>query len=83
MATKFLRTSDLARAVGVHPNTVRYRIGRIATVTGYDLSHPREAYTVRLALAVGRLAESSLQPWRRSLEGNESETPRTRGIPSL
>src|SRR5688500_11758137 len=23
MATKFLRTSDLARAVGVHPNTVR------------------------------------------------------------
>jgi|GEM_PF-3328321 len=23
MATKFLRTSDLARAVGIHPNTVR------------------------------------------------------------
>jgi len=60
-----------ARILFVHPNTVRYRLGRIAVVTGYDLSHPREAHTVRLALAIGRLAESSQRGWRRSLQGAE------------
>jgi len=60
-----------ARVLFVHPNTVRYRLGRIATVTGYDLSHPREAHTVRVALAVGRLAESSQREWRRSLQAGE------------
>jgi len=59
-----------ARVLFVHPNTVRYRLGRIAVVTGYDLSQPREAHTVRLALAVGRLAESSQRGWRRSLQGS-------------
>lgn len=58
-----------ARVLFVHPNTVRYRLGRIAVVTGYDLSHPREAHTVQLALAVGRLAESSPRQWRPSLPG--------------
>jgi PucR C-terminal helix-turn-helix domain/GGDEF-like domain len=60
-----------ARVLFVHPNTVRYRLGRIAVVTGYDLSQPREAHTVRLALAVGRLEVSSQREWRRSLQGNE------------
>jgi hypothetical protein len=60
-----------ARVLFVHPNTVRYRLGRISVVTGYDLSHPREAQTVRLALAVGRLSVSSQREWRRSLQGNE------------
>jgi hypothetical protein len=60
-----------ARVLFVHPNTVRYRLGRIATVTGYDLSHPREAHTVRMALAVGRLAESTQREWQRSLQGIE------------
>jgi len=59
-----------ARVLFIHPNTVRYRLGRIAVVTGYDLSHPREAHTVRMALAVGRLAESTQREWRRSLQGN-------------
>jgi DNA-binding PucR family transcriptional regulator len=45
-----------ARALFVHPNTVRYRLGRISDVTGYDLTSPREAWTVRIALALGRLA---------------------------
>jgi len=57
-----------ARVLFVHPNTVRYRLGRIAIVTGYDLSQPREAHTVRVALAVGRLAETSQREWRRSLQ---------------
>jgi DNA-binding PucR family transcriptional regulator len=60
-----------ARVLFVHPNTVRYRLGRIAVVTGYDLSQPREAHTVRLALAVGRLAEFSQREWRRSLQNSE------------
>jgi DNA-binding PucR family transcriptional regulator len=55
-----------ARVLFVHPNTVRYRLGRIATETGYDLSHPREANIVRIALAVGRLAQPTARGWRRS-----------------
>ncbi len=46
-----------ARVLFVHPNTVRYRLGKIADLTGYDLTDPHEAHTVRLALAYGRLSE--------------------------
>jgi len=60
-----------ARVLFVHPNTVRYRLGRIATVTGYDLSQPREAHVVRLALALGRLAEPTPRAWRSSLPGQQ------------
>jgi hypothetical protein len=60
-----------ARVLFIHPNTVRYRLGRISAVTGYDLSQPREAHTVRIALAIGRLAESTQREWRRSLESHE------------
>ena len=35
------------------------------TVTGYDLTDPREAYIVRIALALGRLAEPTAPGWRR------------------
>jgi PucR C-terminal helix-turn-helix domain/GGDEF-like domain len=72
-----------ARVLFVHPNTVRYRLGRITTVTGYDLSQPREAQTVRLALAVGRLSESTQREWQRSLQGAESVILQTPGTPSL
>jgi len=44
-----------ARVLFVHPNTVRYRLGRISDVTGYDLTTPREGWAVRIALALGRL----------------------------
>jgi DNA-binding PucR family transcriptional regulator len=47
-----------ARALFVHPNTVRYRLGRIADVTGYDLTEPREGWAARIALAIGRLGAS-------------------------
>jgi hypothetical protein len=43
-----------ARALFVHPNTVRYRIRRIAEAVGLDLLRPRDAQVVRLALTVGR-----------------------------
>ncbi len=70
-----------ARILFVHPNTVRYRLGRISVVTGYDLSQPREAHTVRLALAVGRLAVSSQREWRRSLQGGDPGGSEILGAP--
>ena len=58
-ATAYLETGGsleaTARRLFVHPNTVRYRLGRISEVTGYDLTAPREAWTVRIALAISRL----------------------------
>jgi hypothetical protein len=45
-----------ARALFVHPNTVRYRLRRITDITGLSASSPRDAWTLRLALSLGRLA---------------------------
>ena len=44
-----------ARAMFVHANTVRYRLKRAAEVTGLSVSDPRQAYTYRVALTLGRL----------------------------
>jgi DNA-binding PucR family transcriptional regulator len=44
-----------ARLLFVHPNTVRYRLRRVTEVTGYAPTDPRQAFTLRLALALGRL----------------------------
>jgi hypothetical protein len=46
-----------ARALYVHPNTVRYRLRRATEVTGYTATEPRERFTLQIALALGRLAE--------------------------
>ena len=46
-----------ARALFVHVNTVRYRLGRITDVIGYDLGDPHEAFTVRVALTLGAILE--------------------------
>ncbi|MDX6367154.1 MAG: hypothetical protein QOK30_2230 [Nocardioidaceae bacterium] len=43
------------RALFIHPNTVRYRLRRIADVTGLSPAEARDAYTLRLALTLGRL----------------------------
>ncbi len=48
-----------ARALYVHPNTVRYRLKRIAEVTGFSPLHPRDAFALRLALTIGRLDPAS------------------------
>lgn len=45
-----------ARKLFVHPNTVRYRLRRIADFTGRDPTLPRDAYVLRVAATVGRLA---------------------------
>lgn len=43
-----------ARALFVHPNTVRYRLGRIADLTGFAPTDPRGALALRMALILGR-----------------------------
>ncbi|HEX6497858.1 MAG TPA: helix-turn-helix domain-containing protein [Micromonosporaceae bacterium] len=48
-----------ARALFVHPNTVRYRLRRVAEVTGFAPLSPRDAFALRIALAIGRLDPSS------------------------
>ncbi len=44
-----------ARDLFVHPNTVRYRLGKVAEVTGLHATNPRERWTLQLAIAIGRL----------------------------
>ncbi|WP_213455038.1 PucR family transcriptional regulator [Rhizomonospora bruguierae] len=44
-----------ARSLFVHPNTVRYRLKRIADVTDLSPLTPRDAFALRVALAIGRL----------------------------
>ncbi|MEE6165377.1 MULTISPECIES: PucR family transcriptional regulator [unclassified Mycolicibacterium] len=50
-----------ARKLFVHPNTVRYRLKRIADFTGRDPSVPRDAYVLRVAASVGRLSSQPSQ----------------------
>jgi hypothetical protein len=44
-----------ARTLFVHANTVRYRLRRVAEVCGQTPNDPRGAFTLRVALALGRL----------------------------
>ncbi len=51
-----------ARQLFVHPNTVRYRLKKIAEVTGRDPTTPRDAYVLRIAATVGRLTRNHYKP---------------------
>ncbi|MDM7831495.1 PucR family transcriptional regulator [Cellulomonas edaphi] len=51
-----------ARTLYVHPNTVRYRLKRVADVTGWDPLDARESYVLQTALAVGRLDADLTEP---------------------
>jgi DNA-binding PucR family transcriptional regulator len=44
-----------ARALFVHPNTVRYRLRRVTEITGLSPTDPRHALVLRTAVVVGRL----------------------------
>jgi hypothetical protein len=43
-----------ARSLFVHPNTVRYRLRQVAELTGYTPTMPRHAFTLEIALVLGR-----------------------------
>jgi hypothetical protein len=44
-----------ARAIFVHPNTIRYRLKRAADVTGLSATDSRGSWTLRVALALSQL----------------------------
>ncbi|MDX3003308.1 helix-turn-helix domain-containing protein [Kribbella solani] len=44
-----------ARAMFIHANTVRYRLKRVTDLTGYNPLNPRDSFTLRVALTLGRL----------------------------
>ena len=57
LSTYFERGSSLeatARQLFVHPNTVRYRLKQATTVTGLAATSPRDAFTLQIALVLGR-----------------------------
>ena len=43
-----------ARALFVHPNTVRYRLRQVGEVTGWLPTRPRDAFVLQIALILGR-----------------------------
>jgi PucR C-terminal helix-turn-helix domain/GGDEF-like domain len=46
-----------ARALFVHPNTVRYRLRRVSDITRWDPTDPRGAFILRIAIVAGRLSD--------------------------
>ena len=51
-----------ARELYVHPNTVRYRLRKIASVTGRDPSDARDAYVLKVAISASRMLLAGLKP---------------------
>jgi DNA-binding PucR family transcriptional regulator len=51
-----------ARAIFVHPNTVRYRLKRAADLTGLSATDPRGSWTLQVALALADL-DRARSPW--------------------
>jgi DNA-binding PucR family transcriptional regulator len=47
---------ETARVLFIHPNTVRYRLRRVAEITGWRPTDPREGYVLQIAISAGRLA---------------------------
>lgn len=50
-----------ARELYVHPNTVRYRLKRVAQITKFDPLNARDAFVLRIALVLGKFAEKGPQ----------------------
>ncbi|KFI63710.1 PucR family transcriptional regulator [Bifidobacterium cuniculi] len=46
-----------AKELGIHPNTVRYRLKRAAETIGWDVTDPRDAFVLNTALAIGRIRD--------------------------
>ncbi|KRC35552.1 PucR family transcriptional regulator [Oerskovia enterophila] len=45
-----------SRSLYVHPNTVRYRLRKVAEITGWDPLDARESFVLQIALALGQLS---------------------------
>lgn len=56
-----------SRVLFVHPNTVRYRLRRIEETIALDLSQPREAWVIQVALALGRISDQPSRGWRTAM----------------
>ncbi len=67
-----------ARKLFVHPNTVRYRLKRIADFTGRDPTVPRDAYVLRVATTVGRLGYPVAMPNAGQITAQAQIAPRYR-----
>lgn len=52
-----------ARSLFLHPNTVRYRLRRVADVVALDPHDPRDAWVLQVALALGRIGDQQ-RSWR-------------------
>ncbi|MBT0770928.1 helix-turn-helix domain-containing protein [Kineosporia sp. J2-2] len=48
-----------ARALFVHPNTVRYRLRRVSDITRWDPTDARGAFVLRIAIIAGRVGDLS------------------------
>ncbi len=64
---------NCARQLYIHPNTVRYRLKRIAEITRRDPLNPRDAYVLRTATTVGRLIR--IHNEAPQMPANASENP--------
>ncbi len=51
-----------ARTMFVHANTVRYRLKKVAELTGWDVLSTRDAHVLEMAFALGRLRDSAHAP---------------------
>jgi len=49
-----------ARAIFVHPNTVRYRLKRAAELTGQSVTDPRGSWTLQVALALAEYPQRTI-----------------------
>lgn len=47
-----------AHELNVHPNTVRYRLRKVAQTTGWDATDPRAAYVLQTAITIGRIRDA-------------------------
>lgn len=50
-----------ARALFVHPNTVRYRLKKISEIIGWDATGAREAFVLQVAMVLGSMSDSELR----------------------
>lgn len=62
-----------ARALYVHPNTVRYRLRRIAEITGLTPTTSRDAFALRMALTIGRLDPSPPAPVAPAMDAGDAD----------